>query len=421
MNNAAKTGLQARSPFAGYVCDEASLETMRSVVSEMGWQTEKCARGGLRNAIQDLSVSSSPAILLVDLSESPDPTAEINGLAEVCEPGTVVIAIGQTNDVRLYRDLIASGLHDYLLKPLSRAQLAETLTQAQAVFNAPRSDDPNRPAPISTAVIGTRGGSGASTIATSLAWIFSTDHGLRTALLDLDLHFGTGALNLDLEPGRGLSDAIENPSRIDSLFIERAMIRANENLSLLSSEAPLHTPMVSDGSAFTALLENFEQAFSATVIDLPRHELIAHPHLIAHAGTITLVAEQTLASARDTIRILAWLKSNAPDAVVLVVCNKVHQGQTEISQADFEASIERKIDFSLPFDHKAASHAAKMGQTFVDANAQSKVSQGLRDLARTIHGTGDAAGLEDDGTSLLSRFTLKALLGRSPAKTAAAG
>src|SRR5690606_11148492 len=113
----------------------------RPMVIEMGCQPEKCNKGGLRNAVQSLSISASPAILMVDLSESGDPLNDINALAEVCEPGTVVIAIGQVNDVRLYRDLLASGIHDYLLKPLSPSQLRDALTQAQAVFMAPRNSD----------------------------------------------------------------------------------------------------------------------------------------------------------------------------------------------------------------------------------------------------------------------------------------
>lgn len=421
MNAAFKPGLQGRDVFAGYLCDDTALETVRSVVTGMGWRADKITRGGLRGAIQDLSVSSSPAILLVDLSESADPTGDINGLAEVCEPGTIVIAIGQINDVRLYRDLVSSGLHDYLLKPLSVAQLTETLTQAQAVFNAPRTEGADKHEHVTTAVIGTRGGSGASTIATSLAWLFSTDHALRTALLDLDLHFGTGALTLDLEPGRGLSDAIENPSRIDSLFIERAMIRANENLSLLSAEASLHAPMETDGTAFAALLAEFQQSFVMTVIDLPRQELITHPNLLGSIGVITLVAEQTLASARDTIRLLAWLKSNAPEATVLIVCNKVQQGLTEISLADFEASIERKVNFILPFDAKAASQAAKLGQTFAEANPTSKTTQAICELAQAIHSTTGGNDLTTAASpSLLGRFNFKALLGRSASvKTAA--
>ena len=140
------------------------------MVGELGWAPEKCNKGGLRNAVQSLSITSSPNILMVDLSESGDPLADINALAEVCEPGTVVIAVGQVNDVRLYRDLLGSGIHDYLLKPLSEAQLRDALVQAQAIFSAPKHHDPaTAKKHISTAVIGTRGGVGASMVATSLA------------------------------------------------------------------------------------------------------------------------------------------------------------------------------------------------------------------------------------------------------------
>ena len=101
-----------RDVFSAFICDDAALDVLRPVIVEMGWQPEKCNKGGLRNAVQSLSISASPAILMVDLSESGDPLNDINALAEVCEPGTVVIAVGQVNDVRLYRDLVASGIHD---------------------------------------------------------------------------------------------------------------------------------------------------------------------------------------------------------------------------------------------------------------------------------------------------------------------
>jgi pilus assembly protein CpaE len=181
-----------RDAFAAFICDEAALDVLRPVVVELGWQPEKCNKGGLRNAVQSLSITASPNILLVDLSESGDPLNDINALAEVCEPGTVVIAVGQVNDVRLYRDLLSSGIHDYLLKPLSAAQLRDSLVSAQAIFMAPKNADAQvAKRHISTAVVGTRGGVGASMLATSLAWLFSADHKMPTALLDLDVHFGT--------------------------------------------------------------------------------------------------------------------------------------------------------------------------------------------------------------------------------------
>jgi pilus assembly protein CpaE len=414
-----------RDSFAAYVCDDAALDVLRPLAADFGWAPESCMKGGLRTAVQALSVKSSPAILVVDLSESGDPLADINALAEVCEPGTVVIAIGQINDVRLYRDLLASGIHDYLLKPLSAAHMRETLTHAQAIFAAPRVVDPSTiKQHISTAVIGTRGGVGASTIATSMAWLFATDHKQPTALLDLDIHFGTGALSMDLEPGRGLTDAIENPGRIDGLFIERAMIRANDNLSILSAEAPINTPLLTDGSAFVHLEEEFRQAFEMTVIDLPRNMLINFPHVLSDVNIVLLVTEMSLAGARDAIRLLSWLKSSAPHTQAIVVANKVHPSVGEISKADFEASIERKISFSIPFDMKAATHAAKLGQTFAEANRASKASAVIRDLAQAVRNMTEAAPKPAEAgqvkKSLLGKMDLMSLLSKKDKAVSAA-
>jgi pilus assembly protein CpaE len=415
MNAPWKAGSHSnRDMFAAYMCDEASLDVLRPIAIEMGWQPEKCNKGGLRNAVQSLSITSSPNILMVDLSESGDPLNDINALAEVCEPGTVVVAVGQVNDVRLYRDLIASGIHDYLLKPLSPAQVRDALAQAQAVFAQPKhQDNSGAKQHISAAVIGTRGGVGASTIATSLAWLFSADDKRSTALLDLDIHFGTGALALDLEPGRGLTDAIENPSRIDGLFIERAMIRANDNLALLSAEAPINSPLMTDGAAFVQLEEEFRQAFEMTVIDLPRNMLINFPQLLADANVVVLVTEYTLASARDSIRILSWLKSNASHAKVIVVANKVQTSLSEISKADFEASIECPVNITIPYDLKAASNAAKLGQTFSEANRSSKAGIAIREIANAVLGANEGeepVERKSAKTSLLGKIDLKAML-----------
>ena len=415
MNAPWKPGSQGnRDMFAAFLCDEPSVDVLRPIAIEMGWQPEKCAKGGLRNAVQSLSISASPNILMVDLSESGDPLNDINGLAEVCEPGTIVIAVGQVNDVRLYRDLIASGIHDYLLKPLSPSQVRDSLAQAQAVFAAPKNHDgASVKQHITTAVIGTRGGVGASTLATSLAWLFSADRKLPTALLDLDIHFGTGALSLDLEPGRGLTDAIENPSRIDGLFIERAMIRANDNLAILSAEAPINSPLMTDGAAFLQLEEEFRQAFEMTVIDMPRNMLVNFPQLLADANVIVLVTELTLASARDTIRMMSWLRANAGHAQIMIVANKVQSGIAEISKADFEASIESKIDLVIPYDIKSACNAAKLGQTFAEANRTSKAGTAVRQLAETVIGKGDGSEAGDGDKqkkSLLGKIDLKAML-----------
>ena len=406
-----------RDPFHAFVCDDHSHDLLSQVAAEMGWAPEQVNKGGMRNAVQSLSVSASPQILFIDMSESGDPLNDINSLAEVCEPGTVVIAAGQVNDVRLYRDLIASGIQDYLLKPFGADQLRDALAQAQAVFFAPRDAAPERPH-MTTAVIGTRGGVGASSVATSLGWLLSEKQKRPTALLDLDVHFGTNALAMDLEPGRGLTDAIENPSRIDGLFIERAMVRASDTLAILSAEAPISQPMLTDGGAFYQLLEEFRAAFECTVVDLPRHMLIQHPHLMSDVNVTAVVTELTLAAARDSIRILSWLKTNAPQSRVLVVANRVHAGTQEISRKDFETSIERKVDILIPFDIRVAAQSAKLGKTLAETAKGSKVGAACAALMEAvINAAGDGEAAADDkpakkkGDSLLGKIgDLKSLI-----------
>ena len=422
-----KPAVANRDPFAAFICDDATLDQLRPVATELGFAPEKCIKGGLRTAVQSLSVAASPAILLIDLSECGDPLNDINALAEVCEPGTVVIALGRVNDVRLYRQLMASGIHDYLLKPVSAGQLEEALTQGRESLTAPR---PTGPEPAkshtATAVIGTRGGVGASMLATSLGWLFAADHKLPTALLDLDVHFGTAALSLDLEPGRGLIDAIANPSRIDGLFIERAMVKAGENLSVLSAEAPINSPIMTDGAAFYQLQEEMRVAFECTIVDLPRGMLVQHPHLVAELQVAVIVTEMTLAAARDTIRLLSWLKSNAPMTQIVVVANKVLPAAAlEISRKDFEGSIERKIDYIVPLDQKLAAQAAKLGKTVAEAGKTSKTVAPLIEIATQIMSVGDTEGVvapgrkkKLKGDSLLGKFgDLKAMMPkRAPKK-----
>ena len=235
----------------------------------------------------------------------------------------------------------------------------------------------------------------------------------------MTLAIGTGALSLDLEPGRGLTDAIENPSRIDGLFIERAMIRANDHLAILSAEAPINAPLLTDGSAFVQLEEEFRQAFEMTVIDLPRNMLINFPHLLADINVAVLTTEMTLASARDAIRLISWLKTNASHVKVIVAANKVQPGVAEISKADFEASIERKINFTVPYDVKGAVNAAKLGQTFAEANKMSKAGIAMRDIAKAVIGASDSdetTNTKPAKKSLLGKFDLKSMLSSKNSK-----
>lgn len=387
---------EGREVFGAYVTDTETGKLIEPLAQEHGWQAERIHKGGIANAVRSLSVMRSPEFLIVDLSESEDPRADINALADVCEPGTVVLAIGSTNDVKLYRDLLTSGIHDYLLKPVDPAVLRDSVAVALAAMQEPAAPEVTEAiTKRSVAVIGVRGGVGASTITTGLGWILSQEMQTRVALLDLDVHFGTDALTFDLEPGRGLCDALENPNRVDSLFIERATMKVNDRLSVLGAEAPLSDPIQPDPAALLHLRDALAENFDLLIIDMPRSSLGTNAGVLNGLSDVVLVTDLSLAATRDTIRMLAYLKDYAAGTEVHLVANKVPPAaQQEVSQKDFEASIEREIDIVVPLDTKAALHAAKSGKTIMQAASGSRVVGMMRKLAGRLSGGEEKVGQE---------------------------
>ena len=377
--------------FEAYVCDDETTQALVPVLNEREWNTSQIKKGGIENAIRTLATSTPPTFLFVDLAKSENPMEDMNALAEVCEPGTMVIAIGKENDIELYRNLINSGVHEYLVKPVTTEQIRECILAAEntlRISSEPEVQVSENETDKLIAVVGMRGGVGASTVVSSCAWIIANDMKRNTAILDMDIYFGTDALTFDLEPGRGLCDALENPSRIDGLFIERAMIRQGDNLSILGSEASLNDPSYTDPSAMSHLLSELKHNFNYVLMDLPRNMAAEYPLMLSEADEIILVSDLTLAAARDVIRFLALCKTIAPNKTVKIVLNKVAgAGMVEVDKKDFEASIERPVDWEIPFDAKLMVQVSRAGKPLPQAASMSKIVKVLKAISADITGS----------------------------------
>ncbi len=379
---------EPREPFAAFVLDEATMESLVPIASDRGWDTSRIQGGGIANAVRSLAVAPPPHLLIVDLSESEEPRADITALAEVCEPGTIVIALGAINDVSLYRDLIATGIYDYLVKPVTSDQLRQAIATAEEMAQAVPTEEP---VPVEsgrvTTFIGARGGVGTSTLAINSAWVMAHDLGRKVALVDLDIHYGTAALAFDLEPGRGLYDALENPGRVDGLFIERAMVKESDNLWILSGEAPIGEALTPHPTALDHLLGELKTNFRDVVIDLPRTLVGQEQFLLSESRHIVLVSDFTLTSIRDVIRLLAFARQVAPEVEVTVVGNRYQgAGRDEVSQKDFENAIEHKIDLIVPNDWKSVVAASKAAKTIPEINRASRAAAAIRNLASNLAG-----------------------------------
>lgn len=375
----------ARPPFAAFICDELSSQILHPIVTGRGWSPDMIFAGGIAAGVRMLGGMPCPEFMIVDLSDSTDARADMQALADVCEAGTVVLAIGSINDVTLYRDLLNAGVHDYLVKPLTAELLTDALLTAEEALMAPAADaEPeDTTAGERTVVVGVRGGIGASTIVSNIAWLMA-ERGQRTVLLDLDLYFGTSAMQFDLEPGRGLADALETPERVDGLFLERAVVKPQENLSILGSEAPVGSIQEPANGALQHLVASLSDHFKNVVVDVPRFMLGAHSDLLAAAKDIVLVTDYSLTAARDCIRLLTHIKQVAPQASIHIVGSKIGATSQEVAEKDFENSIEHTIEVTVPYDPKTLMAAAQKSKLVVDEAPTGKLASAFKDLVRVI-------------------------------------
>ena len=384
-----------REAFGAYLSDEETASVLTPIVHGLGWSGANIHQGGIANAVRSLGIMSSPEFLIVDMSESVDMLGDLNALAEVCEPGTVVLALGIINDVGIYRDLISSGIHDYLVKPVSQEVLREAVISGEAALHAPAEGEAvAAPTDKSTVVvIGTRGGVGATTVAANVAQRFADRNKKNTvAFLDLDVQFGTGAMQFDLEPGRGLFDALENPARVDGLFIERAMVKAGDNLSILGSEASINAGVIPETNSIDLLIQTLNENFDSIVVDMPRHILGQHPNAIESATDIIVVSDLTLASTRDTIRLFSHLKLAAQNAKISLVINRSASGTgNEVDIRDYEASVEHAVDVTIPEDRKVMVEVARKGRPLTEVAPSSKPALAIDSLMNLITKSDDDA------------------------------
>ncbi|MGD9509901.1 MAG: CpaE family protein [Geminicoccaceae bacterium] len=373
--------------FRAFIKDDATRQVLDQVVGELAIPAASVHKGGIVEAIRLLGEQRSPRLLVVDISGVELPLSAVNELAEVCEPGVTVIAIGDRNDVGLFRDLVNNGVSDYLVKPISPTLIQKSLLNV--VESATQSRQSDRRGRL-IAVSGARGGVGSTMLATGVAWSIANRRRRRVALVDLDLQFGTVALALDLEPSPGLREALEHPGRIDALFVERAMVRQSDTLYVLSGEESLGDPVTADTSSLDILLKELRTKFHYVVVDLPRQVSPATQHVLQAATNQILVTDLSLAGMRDTRRPLTLLPTANAACQITVVANRIGEHREgEIARKEFEAAIGRPIDVLVPFDARSVAAATNVGRPVVDQRG--KVAAAIQQVMERITGNPAAA------------------------------
>jgi len=338
--------------------------------------------GGIESAITRFAGQASPNLLILDtLLHGPGMLAALDRLAQVIEEGTKVVIIGAVNDITLFRELMSRGVSEYIVPPLQALDMIRTVCGLYV--------NPDKPfAGRVIAVIGARGGIGASTIAHNIAWSIAERQESSATLLDLDLSFGTAALDFNQDPPQSIADALLAPDRVDDVFLERVTTKQTQRLQMLTAPATLEREFELDPQSYEIVIERVRRTSPFVVLDLPHVWTSWVKHTLLAADDAIIVAGPDLASLRNTKNIIDLLKAMRPyDAPPMVVLSMVGvPKRPEIPLKDFAEALGAEPVASIPFDPQLFGMAANNGQMISEVAAQSKTALALDALAASLTG-----------------------------------
>jgi len=338
--------------------------------------------GGLAAAVEAYQSSPTPNVIILESEcRGEDILSGLDQLSHVCDAGTRVLVVGRTNDIMLYRELVRRGVSDYLIAPVGTLQIVRSVC---GLFSAPDA----KPVGRIIAVVGAKGGVGASTIAHNIAFSVAHDISLDSVVTDLDLAFGTAGLDFNQDPPQGIAEAVFSPDRVDNAFVDRLLAKCTDHLSLLAAPATLDRVYDFGADAFEAIFDSLRATVPCVVLDVPHQWTGWTKQTMISADDLLIVAAPDLANLRNAKNIYDFLKNSRPnDHRPLYCLNQVGvPKRPEIKAADFAKALEDDPVAIIPFEPQVFGAAANNGQMIAEISASHRTAEMFRDLAQLLTG-----------------------------------
>lgn len=338
--------------------------------------------GGMNAAIEHYKSNPTPNLVIIESRSSNDRyLADLDRLAEVCDSGTRLMAVGHANDISFYRELIKRGVSEYSLAPLDPVSL---ITSVSSIYGEA---SPNKLGQT-LAFIGAKGGVGSSTIAHNVASSISRRLNSDVMVADLDLPFGTASLDFNLDAGVGIAEAIQDSSRLDEVLLDRLLTQCSDHLSLLSAPTVLERAYDLSENAIDTLVEVAQASIPFTVLDMPHLWTSWAKNALISADEIVVTAIPDLANLRNAKNLINVLRQARPhDPPPKLVLNQVGMPKRpEIKPKEFAKAVELEPIACIPFDAHLFGTAANKGQMIADVSARSPSAKSFSELADLLSG-----------------------------------
>ena len=188
-------------------------------------------------------------------------------------------------------------------------------------------------------------------------------------------------LALDLEAIDALREALDQPDRIDALFIQQVAQKKNDHLYAIGAEEPPTGGFQARPHAAGDFLRSVHRRFRWVVADVPRGDPVIQRQVIEASTDILLITDLSLPGVRDALRLQQLVHDVAPSARLhLATSGAIDARRSAVKIADVERTLKRKIDCQIPADMLAALAAVNFGKPLSEAAPNSGIVKALRPL-----------------------------------------
>ncbi len=334
-----------------FLRDKATIEAARAL--ETDWRFARVnirvTEGNVENAIELYGETNSPEIIMIETDTTDEGfIGRLGELSGRCNEKTSAVVIGPVNDVNLYRKLTAMGVSDYLVRPVPQDTLGDVIAQSLI-------EKLGAAGSRLVAVVGSKGGVGASTIAQLIAWGASEKLGQKTLLLDGAGAWSSFAVGIGFEPVASTAEAIKAVTAKDSDSLRRMIYQANDKLSVLATGTEPMLEVASSIGQYEEILNMVMASYPVVIVDLSGAIPSVKKAVLTRAHEIVIVATPPLSSLRLARSLMQETKKihGGQGANIDLIVNMAGLAPgKEVGKADIKTALEVDPTATVNFDPK---------------------------------------------------------------------
>lgn len=314
-----------------------------------------------------------------------------------------VILIAEDMTPASLHSLLRQGADEFVPYPLPEGELQNAIERIQK---------PAEPEKIEAAAPGLRagsskegavivvhglaGGTGATTLATNLAWELAIlgkkgETAPKVCLLDLDLQFGSVSTFLDLARPEAVYEMMSDTDHMDDETFGQSLLTYNDKLHVLTAPSDMLPLDLVSPEDISRVIEMARSHFDYVVVDMPS-TLVQWTETVLQAAHIYFATiELDMRSAQNTLRFKRALQSEElPIEKLRYVLNRAPKftdlsGKGRVKR--MAESLEVAIEVSLPEGGKQITQGADHGLPLATSAPKNPLRREIAKLAASIHET----------------------------------